>query len=65
MAMRMACQGAPNPRACECAGEQNLACGPCKKCEKRTEDMRGVAQVRILTHPDSHRNVSHVNQCTC
>ena len=56
----------PNPRARECAGEQNVACGPCKKCERRTEDMRGVAQVRVPTQLDSHtqqryfRSVSHL-----
>ena len=31
----------PNPRDCQCSPER-LKCGPCKKCEKRTEDMQST-----------------------
>jgi hypothetical protein len=43
----------PNPRECECAEEfceQNLKCGPCKKCTKRAEDMQSTVEISRTVH---------------
>jgi len=37
----------PNPQECKCTDdcEQNLKCGPCKKCTKRSDDMQSTTEM--------------------